>query len=84
MRLTLAFIACNPGKCASVAEIINLRRMRKRRERQAADADAAAARRGHGRNKAEREAETQVRAARERQLDNAFLGGSAGDGEPLE
>ncbi len=84
MRLTLAFIACNPGKRASVAEIINLRRMRKRRERQAADADAAAARRDHGRSKAEREADIAVRTTRERQLDNAFLGGSAGDGEPLE
>ena len=45
---------------------------------------AAAARARHGRTKAEREADTLDRLARERQLDNALLDSSAGDGEPRE
>lgn len=67
-----------------MAEIINLRRVRKRQAREDADVAATAARSQHGRTRAEREADMRDRSARERQLDNALLDSSAGNGEPRE
>lgn len=67
-----------------MAEIINLRRVRKRRARDDAAAEAQAARAVHGRTKAERLAQAQSQALRDRRLDNARLSDPAGDGEPHE
>lgn len=67
-----------------MAEIINLRRVRKRRARDDAETEAQAARAAHGRTKAERLAQARTHALRDRQLDNAKLPDPARDGEPLE
>ena len=67
-----------------MAEIINLRRVRKRQAREDADVASAAARARHARTRAEREADTRGRLVQERTLDGARLDSSAGDGEPGE
>lgn len=67
-----------------MAEIINLRRLKKQRIRDDAAVAAAAARACHGRTRAERQADAQRHAAQKRKLDNALLDSSAGSGEPGE
>ena len=63
-----------------MAEIVNLRRVRKQRARAADAAAAAESRAWHGRTLAERAAPAQVDAERDRVLDGARLP-SARDGE---
>ena len=65
-----------------MAEIVNLRRVKKARAREAAAREAALNRARHGRPASERLAEAQRAALRERTLDGAAL--SAGDGETGE
>lgn len=64
-----------------MAEIVNLRRVRRSRDRAAAEAQAAANRARHGRTRGERKADTTEAAHRDRTLDGAKL---TGDGEPRE
>ncbi len=64
-----------------MAEIINLRRVKKQRARTAAGQEAAENRVRHGQTRAERDASAQQREAASRKLDGAAL---AGDGEPPE
>lgn len=67
-----------------MAEVINLRRVRKRLARDAAAQDASAARTLHGRTQAERQSGREARATLGRNLDQAKLDPLARDGEPLE
>lgn len=76
--------ACDLWHIVGMAEIINLRRLKKRRAREDAAAEAAAARSRHGRTLAKREADARGRSAQERKLDDALLDSSAGSGEPRE
>lgn len=66
-----------------MAEIVNLRRVRKQHAREAEAAAAAENRARYGRTLAERAAPTQADAERNRVLDGARLP-SAGDGEAGE
>jgi len=74
------------GLChfAGMAEIVNLRRVKRQRARDLASQDAAAARARHGRTRAEREVEAWAGRMRDAALDGARLEGSAGDREPSE
>jgi len=54
-----------------MAEIINLRRVRKTRDRAVSEAEAAANRLSHGRRKAEKQATRAERERQERSLDGA-------------
>ena len=67
-----------------MAEVVNLRRIRKRLAREAAAKDAAAARILHGRSSAERQAGLDARLAVGRTLDQAKLDLSDRDGETPE
>ena len=67
-----------------MAEIVNLRRVKKRLARDAAANDAAAARTLHGRTMAERGASTDARSMLDRALDRAKLEPSDRDGEDPE
>ncbi len=67
-----------------MAEIINLRRVRKRLARDAAARDASAARTQHGRTQTERQSGREARETLGRTLDQAKLDPLAQDGEPLE
>ena len=70
---------------AAMAEIVNLRRVRKAKARDAEAARAADNRVLHGRTRAEREAGTTARESLSRTLDGARLDPSSdGDGEPRE
>ncbi len=60
-----------------MAEIINLRRVRKRLARDAAAQDAATARTWHSRNSVERQSGPNARMALDRTLDQARLGDQA-------
>ncbi len=64
-----------------MAEIINLRRIKRTRARAAADDAAAANRAAHGRTRAERDASIAQDARQQRLLDGAKL---SGDGEAGE
>lgn len=67
-----------------MAEIVNLRRVKKRLAREAASRDAAAARARHGRTTGERAAEVLINQTRETALDGARLDDSNRNGEPRE
>lgn len=67
-----------------MAEIVNLRRIKKRLARAAAAQDAAAARTLHGRTPTERQSGLDARFALGRILDQAKLDPSARDGEGPE
>ena len=67
-----------------MAEIINLRRVRKRAAREATSQDAAAARAKHGQTRWQRDAVSTDKDAARRILDNAKLTPLARDGEPPE
>ena len=67
-----------------MAEIINLRRVRKRAERDVASLEAAAARAKHGQTRGQREAASAAKDATRRTLDHALLVPSLRDGEPSE
>jgi Domain of unknown function (DUF4169) len=67
-----------------MAEIVNLRRVKKRLAREAASRDAAAARARNGRTTSERAADVLINHARETALDGARLDDSDGDREPRE
>ncbi len=67
-----------------MAEIINLRRVRKRAERHAASLEAAAARAKHGQTREQREAASRAKDAVERTLDQARLMPLLRDSEPPE
>ena len=67
-----------------MAEIINLRRVRKRAEREAASLEAAAARAKHGQTRGQREGASAANDAVRRTLDHARLTPSLRDGEPSE
>ncbi|MGI4941131.1 MAG: DUF4169 family protein [Janthinobacterium lividum] len=67
-----------------MAEIINLRRVRKRAERDAASLEAAAARAKHGQTRGQRKAASAARNTTSRTLDQARLTPSSRDGEPPE
>ena len=67
-----------------MAEILNLRRIKKRLARDAAAQDAAAARTLHGRTVTERRSGLDARATLGRVLDQAKLEPSARDGEDPE
>ena len=64
-----------------MAEIVNLRRVKKARAREDSAAEAAANRAKHGRTAAQRASEDRQAARQDRVLDGAKLGG---DGEPPE
>lgn len=64
-----------------MAELVNLRRVRRARDRAAAEAEAAANRARHGRTRGERTAETTEAVHRDRTLDGAKL---TRDSEPGE
>jgi hypothetical protein len=64
-----------------MAEIINLRRVRKRLARDAAAQDATAARTSHGRTPIERQSGLDARATLGRILDQARLKPSTRDGK---
>ena len=66
-----------------MAEIVNLRRVKKRLAREAASRDAAARAR-NGRTTNERAAEVLINHARETAFDGARLDDSDGDREPRE
>ncbi|HEY0205754.1 MAG TPA: DUF4169 family protein [Acetobacteraceae bacterium] len=67
-----------------MAEVINLRRVRKRAERDAASLEAAAARARHGQTSTQREAASKAKDVLRRALDQARLTSSGLDGEPPE
>lgn len=67
-----------------MAEIVNLRRVKKQRARETASLDAAAARTRHGRSRAEREAATRTNKAQALALDGVRLDRSDRDRKPLE
>ena len=67
-----------------MAEIINLRRVRKRAEREVASLEAAAARAKHGQTRGQRDAASAAKDAIRRTLDQAKLAPSLRDGEPSE
>ena len=67
-----------------MAEIVNLRRVRKALQKTADAAAAGTNRAKHGRTRAERIAVETEAARLRRVLDGAALAGSAGDGEPRE
>ncbi|MGI4952565.1 MAG: DUF4169 family protein [Janthinobacterium lividum] len=67
-----------------MAEVINLRRVRKRAEREAASLEAAAARAKHGQTRGQRDAASAARDTLRRTLDHARLTPSCGDGKPSE
>ena len=67
-----------------MAEIINLRRVRKRAVRDAASQDAAAARAKHGQTREQRVAVSTDKNATRRTLDNAKLTSLTGNGESTE
>jgi len=86
-QLDLAFhlvLVCYLCHLAGMAEIVNLRQVRKRLARNAANQDATAARARHGRSKAERDADMRANQAREAALDGARLDGSAGNSKRPE
>ena len=64
-----------------MAEIVNLRRVRRARDRAAAEAEAVANRAKHGRTLMERKADSIETTRRDHALDSAKL---TGDGEPSE
>ncbi len=79
-------LGAGPCHFAGMAEIVNLRRVKKRRARDAASQDAIAARMRHGLTKAERDADARASKARGARLDGAKLDGaklddSTGHGE---
>ncbi len=67
-----------------MAEIVNLRRVKKRLAREAASHDAATARTLHGRTLAERQSSLDARSTLGRTLDQAKLDHSPRDGEDPE
>ena len=67
-----------------MAEIVNLRRVKKQRARDAAGQTAVAARLRHGRTKAEREADARANKTQDAALDGARLDGSTSSCETLE
>ncbi len=67
-----------------MAEIINLRRVRKRAKRDTASLEAAAARAKHGQTRGQREAVSAAKVILRRTLDHARLTPSNRDGEPPE